>query len=103
MGSLKAIGAIFLFAFASTGSTCHGQSTGGEVVGDPDKASADKSQVTLIGVDTSALTPREKKEWGTYVSELLAPCADTLHNFGIGLAAFHQGGDDFMRVGRDLG
>ena len=26
--------------------------------------------------DTSTLTPREQKEWSTYVSELLAPCAD---------------------------
>lgn len=31
--------------------------------------------VTLDGVDTGALTTREKKEWGGYVSELLSPCA----------------------------
>jgi protein-disulfide isomerase len=31
-------------------------------------------EVTLEGVDTSGLTPREKKEWGQYVSELLSPC-----------------------------
>ena len=31
-------------------------------------------EVTLEGVDTSALTPREKKEWGQYVSEILSPC-----------------------------
>ena len=32
--------------------------------------------VKLDGVDTSALTPREQREWSTYVSELLAPCSD---------------------------
>ncbi|HEY8072561.1 MAG TPA: thioredoxin domain-containing protein [Labilithrix sp.] len=30
--------------------------------------------VTLDGVDTNPLTPREKKEWSTYVSEFLSPC-----------------------------
>jgi predicted DsbA family dithiol-disulfide isomerase len=28
----------------------------------------------LAGVDTSSLTPREKKDWSAWVSELLAPC-----------------------------
>jgi protein-disulfide isomerase len=31
-------------------------------------------EVTLEGVDTAQLTPREKKEWGLYVSEFLSPC-----------------------------
>jgi protein-disulfide isomerase len=31
-------------------------------------------EMALEGVDTSALTPREKKEWGSYVSEFLSPC-----------------------------
>jgi hypothetical protein len=52
-------------------STCHGQS--GEVSKDPGAPAAD---VNLPGVDTSPLTPREKKEWSAYVSELLAPCSD---------------------------
>jgi predicted DsbA family dithiol-disulfide isomerase len=30
--------------------------------------------VNLAGVDTGSLTPREKKDWSTWVSELLAPC-----------------------------
>jgi protein-disulfide isomerase len=30
----------------------------------------------LPGVDTSSLTPREQRDWSTYVSELLAPCSD---------------------------
>jgi thiol-disulfide isomerase/thioredoxin len=33
--------------------------------------------VTLAEVDTSTLTPREKRDWSAYVSELLAPCSDT--------------------------
>ncbi len=31
-------------------------------------------EITFEGVDTSALTPREKKEWSQYVSEFLSPC-----------------------------
>ncbi len=33
--------------------------------------------VDLPGVDTSALTTREKKQWSSYVTQLLAPCPDT--------------------------
>jgi len=33
-------------------------------------------EVSLKGVDTSALTPRERREWATQVSELLAPCPE---------------------------
>jgi thiol-disulfide isomerase/thioredoxin len=32
--------------------------------------------VSLKGVDTSALTPRERREWAAQVSELLAPCPE---------------------------
>ena len=31
----------------------------------------------LPGVDTASLTPRERREWATYVNEQLAPCKDT--------------------------
>jgi predicted DsbA family dithiol-disulfide isomerase len=34
-------------------------------------------EVTLKGVDTSPLTPRERHDWAGQVSELLAPCPDT--------------------------
>ena len=45
--------------------------------GGHDPAAKDEPPVLkLDGVDTSALTPREQKEWSTYVSELLAPCSD---------------------------
>lgn len=32
--------------------------------------------IDLPGVDTSNLTKREKTQWSTYVTELLAPCSD---------------------------
>ncbi len=33
-------------------------------------------EASVVGVDTSTLTPRERREWMAQVSELLAPCAD---------------------------
>jgi predicted DsbA family dithiol-disulfide isomerase len=63
----------FAGAGSVLGSTCHGQSNGSEVSKDPVPA----SEVSLTGVDASALTPRERTEWSTYVSEFLSPCADT--------------------------
>jgi protein-disulfide isomerase len=33
-------------------------------------------EVSLKAVDTSALTPRERREWAAQVSELLAPCPE---------------------------
>ena len=76
--ALRIAGIIFTASVALFGSTCRGQSSGGDVTKDPagggDTTAAD---VTLEGVDTSMLTPREKKEWAAYVSEFLAPCANT--------------------------
>jgi protein-disulfide isomerase len=64
-------------SLGALGSTCHGQSSGGDVTKDPGAGTTTSADVTLEGVDTSMLTPREKKEWSTYVSEMLAPCSDT--------------------------
>jgi protein-disulfide isomerase len=69
--SLKA--SVLIAAAVTSGSTCRGQSEGG---GDAPKETVSK-EVSLPGVDTSALTPRERNEWSSYVSEFLAPCADT--------------------------
>src|SRR3954469_10461901 len=33
-------------------------------------------EVSMKGVDTAQLTPRERREWAAQVSELLAPCPD---------------------------
>ena len=66
--AMKAL-AIGIIGFLSvSGSTC-GKSTA-------EDATKEKPtpEVVLDGVDTAALTPREKKEWGQYVSEFLSPC-----------------------------
>lgn len=34
------------------------------------------SVVSIKGIDTSALTPRERREWSAQISELLSPCPD---------------------------
>lgn len=45
--------------------------------GEPAKPDAAPPQeVSLKGVDTTSLTPRERREWAAQVSELLAPCPD---------------------------
>lgn len=41
------------------------------------KAETQAAHVTLPGVDTSELSPREESRWSAHVSELLAPCEDT--------------------------
>lgn len=70
---MKALSAVFLGAFALAGSTC------GKSTEDPtkEKPGPDVPIVTLDGVDTAALTQREKKEWSSYVSEFIAPCPST--------------------------
>jgi protein-disulfide isomerase len=60
---------IGLLGFSGLGSTC-GKSTAEDATKDKPAT----PEITLEGVDTSALTPREKKEWGIYVSEFLSPC-----------------------------
>jgi protein-disulfide isomerase len=60
------LGAI-LAAFLLGGSCARGGGPG---------AASDPEAVELPGVDTSALTGRERRDWSGYVSELLAPCAD---------------------------
>jgi protein-disulfide isomerase len=37
---------------------------------------APPADLSLPGVDVSSLTPRERREWATFVSEIQAPCAD---------------------------
>jgi protein-disulfide isomerase len=68
--AMKALSAVILGAFALSGSTC------GKSSEDPtkDKAGPEAPAVVLDGVDTNALTQREKREWSSYVSEFLSPC-----------------------------
>jgi protein-disulfide isomerase len=42
----------------------------------PDVSAAPAAEVSLKEVDTTSLTPRERREWAAQVSELLAPCPD---------------------------
>jgi protein-disulfide isomerase len=63
-----------ILGLSLNGSMCNKPSGGGEASKDPETTVVD---VNLAGVDTSTLTPREKRDWSSYVSELLAPCSDT--------------------------
>ena len=58
------------------GSTCRGQSGGGDGVAKEGETPAQPAIVEVPGVDTSTLTPRERREFSTYVTEFLAPCPD---------------------------
>jgi protein-disulfide isomerase len=51
------------------GSTCSKPDTG-------EVKPAAAPEVSLKGVDTSPLTPRERREWAAQVSEVLAPCPE---------------------------
>jgi protein-disulfide isomerase len=76
MTAAKLASALLLFSFGAVDSTCHGQATAG--TGEPAaKDTSASADLSLPGVDTSMLTPREKREWSTYVSELMSPCSDT--------------------------
>ena len=74
MISLRLAGAALSFAlFNSQLTTCRSPGEGGSEAA---PARAEVKDVTLNGVDSSALTGREKSDWSRYVSELLAPCPD---------------------------
>src|SRR5512142_687745 len=61
---------LLLALVSASGSTCRGSSGAGQAP----SGGAPAADVMLDGVDTGSLTPREKREWSSYVSELLAPC-----------------------------
>lgn len=74
MFSLRLAGAALgLVLFNSQLTTCRSPGEGGS---EPAPARTEVKDVTLTGVDTSALTGREKADWSRYVSDLLAPCPD---------------------------
>ena len=68
---IKVFAAVMSGFFALSGATC--EKSGSE---DPtkEKPGPDPAVISLEGVDTGPLTPREKKEWSQYVSEFLSPC-----------------------------
>ena len=49
-------------------------STGPDPSGESARPTAASADVVLPGVDSSAMTPRERHEWSSLVLELLAPC-----------------------------
>jgi thiol-disulfide isomerase/thioredoxin len=61
---------LFLAALATYQSTCRSSAGAGQAPG----GGGAENEVNLAGVDTGSLTAREKKDWSTWVSELLAPC-----------------------------
>jgi protein-disulfide isomerase len=67
---IAAIGLLSLAASRLT--TCRSP---GEAGGDASQGRSDKI-VALKGIDTSALTARERSDWSRAVSELLSPCPD---------------------------
>ena len=74
MFSLRLAGAALGFAlFNSQLTTCRSPGEGGS---EPAPAHTEAKDITLAGVDTSALTGRENADWSRYVSDLLAPCPD---------------------------
>ncbi|MGH7270539.1 MAG: DsbA family protein [Polyangiaceae bacterium] len=63
----RAVRFIAAIAFAVLGGACHG--------GVADDASKPGADVDLPGVDTHDFTPRERREFSRYVTELASPCA----------------------------
>ena len=74
MFSLRLAGAALSFAlFNSQLTTCRSPGEGGSEAA---PTRPEPKDVTLNGVDTGALTGREKSDWSRYVTDLLAPCPD---------------------------
>jgi hypothetical protein len=71
--SPKALAVIGLLALTSRLSTCRSP---GESGGDATPQKSSEKVVEVEGVDSSALTARERTEWSDDVSHLLAPCSD---------------------------
>lgn len=60
------------FAVAGAPGCRDSSASGGQV--SVSTSSAEPTDVTLPGVDTSAMTPRERHQWSSVVSRALAPC-----------------------------
>ncbi len=56
---------------------CKDSSANGATSGGGPQPSAEPKDVSLPGVDTSAMTPRERHEFSSLVTELIAPCPST--------------------------
>lgn len=63
-------------ALAWLGSACRSPADSPKEPPPVEETAAPSAPVTLTGVDSSSLTPREQTKWTEYVTELLAPCPD---------------------------
>ena len=61
---------------ASTGCHDSNASSAETSANAPATTSADVKDVALPGIDTSAMTPRERRAWSALVTSLFAPCPD---------------------------
>lgn len=74
MPLLRNVGAMVALTLVNLNvATCRSPAEGG---GTEASQKEEAKIIRLEGIDTSALTPREQREWSTYVSDLLAPCSD---------------------------
>lgn len=74
MLSWRVLASVLALCFASTKlTTCRSPGDGGK---GPAAGSEPGAVVDLPGVETSELTAREKRDWSSLVTDLLAPCPD---------------------------
>lgn len=77
MSPLRLLTPVALFALTAVSqATCKGPGEQNPNATSAPAKSAPPADVEIPGVDTSALTPREKREFAAYVSEIDAPCTD---------------------------
>lgn len=72
--ALRLPGVLALGLLASAAVGCRDSSASSTAAAPSAEASAEPKDTNLPGVDTSAMTPRERHEWSALVGELLAPC-----------------------------
>ena len=63
-------------ALTCLGSACRSPADSPKEPPPVEETAAPSAPVSLTGVDSSSLTPREQTKWSEYVTELLAPCSD---------------------------
>ena len=75
-----ALASLALFATSGLAAGCGNNST---PLPDPATATAAAEVVSIPGVDTSVLTPRERREWSAQMTELIAPCPEVPVNLAV--------------------
>ena len=77
-GTLRVTSPLALLALALAGSACSSCKDSGatttQPAGSASAQASDVKEITLPGVETGAMTPRERREWSALVGELLSPC-----------------------------